>query len=70
MSYKGHIERGQIVLDDSVELPEGTIVAVEVVEDASVEADLHPDVVRFTGIIPEGVDARRAYRDFMESKHQ
>ena len=32
MTYRGHIKNGQILLDDSVALPEGAEVNVEVVE--------------------------------------
>jgi len=30
MVYKGHIENGVVLLDESVDLPEGTVVHVEV----------------------------------------
>ncbi len=30
MTYKGHVEKGTIILDESVTLPEGAVVAVQV----------------------------------------
>lgn len=69
MSYRGHIEKGRIVLDEAVELPEGAVVTIDLIADANLTG-LHPDVVRFTGIIPEDVDARREYRESMESKYR
>lgn len=32
MTYKGHVEKGVIVLDDPVPLPEGAVMQVEVLE--------------------------------------
>lgn len=68
MVYRGHVENGQIVLDPGVELPEGATVVVEFI--ATPRADsLHPDLERFTGIIPRDTDARTEYHDAMRAKH-
>jgi hypothetical protein len=34
------------------------------------EGKLHPDIVRFSGIIPENIDARDAYYAGLEEKHK
>jgi hypothetical protein len=34
------------------------------------EGKLHPDIVRFSGIIPENIDARDAYHAGLEEKHK
>jgi hypothetical protein len=34
------------------------------------EGDIHPDILRFSGIIPEEIDARKEYHEAMEDKHQ
>jgi hypothetical protein len=34
------------------------------------EGDIHPDILRFSGIIPEEIDARKGYHEAMEDKHQ
>jgi len=31
--------------------------------------DVHPDIERFSGLVPAGVDAKRLYREHMEAKH-
>lgn len=69
MTFKGHIEKGQIVLDDAVSLPEGATVVVEIVPTHPVDA-LHPDLQRFTGIIPRDVDARSEHRIASQAKHR
>jgi hypothetical protein len=62
MTYRGHIENGAIVLDDPVSLAEGASVRIEVLqEDPS--GSLHPDILRFTGVLPSGIDARAAYAE-------
>lgn len=68
MTYKGHIERGQIVLEDGVKLPEGASVVVELLPVHCSET-LHPDIQRFTGIIPRNVDARTEHRAASQAKH-
>lgn len=34
------------------------------------EGDLHPDILRFSGIIPGHLDGRDEYRNAMEDKHR
>jgi len=68
MTFKGHIERGQIVLEDGVRLPEGASVVVELLPLHRGEI-LHPDIQRFTGIIPRNVDARSEHRAASQAKH-
>lgn len=68
MVYKGHIENGNIVLEDSVKLPEGTAVIVQLVTAASVDS-VHPDLLRFTGIIPQDTDAQFEYGEAFRAKH-
>lgn len=34
------------------------------------EGGLHPDIVRFSGIVPNDLDAREDYRVSMEDKHR
>ena len=67
MPYKGHVENGTIVLDDAVELPEGTVVRVEPVVSPRTH---HPDIARFSGILAADVDAERGYYQHLWEKHQ
>lgn len=34
------------------------------------EGDLHPDILRFSGIVPNDFDGRKEYRDAVEDKHR
>jgi len=55
MTYRGHVENGQITLDDPARLPEGTRVSIEVMEDGKVN-----DVVRDRhGILQLPLERRR-----------
>lgn len=67
MVYKGHIEHGTVVFDESVSLPDGTRVRIEVVGEAT---DIHPDVRRVTGILPRELDGHGEYVQGMLRKHQ
>lgn len=69
MSYKGRIANGTIVLDEAIDLPEGASVRVVVVPEDESEP-LHPDIIRFTGILPENIDARDEYVEGMRKKHR
>ncbi len=60
MTIRGHVENGVVVLDDPVKLEDGTPVTVEVTA-SSIEGELHPDVVRFTGIWPPHASIAEAY---------
>ncbi len=68
MVYRGHIEKGAIVLDEPAQLPEGAQVRVEVCT-ALEDEPMHPDLVRFTGILPRDLDARDEYVAGMRKKH-
>ena len=57
MTYHGHIENGLIVLDDSVALPEGAAVTVELCDatrpqgdQESANSDARGGLMRFAGI--------------------
>lgn len=69
MSIRGHVQNGAIILDDPVELPDGASVRIEFI-DADKSQSLHPDVLRFTGILPRDLDAREKYVEGMRKKHQ
>ena len=68
MTYRGHVQDGLVVLDESVSLRNGVAVCVEVLEDTELEP-LHPDIVRFTGILPPDLDVRAEYVAGMARKH-
>ncbi len=69
MSYRGHIEKGRVIVDDPVELPEGAEVKIDLVHE-KIEIELHPDIVRFSGIVPEDLDAGDEYYRNRIRKHQ
>ena len=62
MIYKGHVHNGMLVLDEPVTLTEGTRVRIEVLHAAPSEP-LHPEIVRFTGVLPSDIDVRAGYTD-------
>ncbi|MCP4643571.1 MAG: hypothetical protein GY851_24195 [bacterium] len=68
MTYKGHVQNGVVVLDDPVNLADGARVRIEVVQEAQSEA-LHPEILRFTGVLPPDIDARAEYADGVAKKH-
>ncbi len=68
MVYKGHVENGVIVLDDPVDLPDGTAVEFHPVDSA--KGQHHPDVERFAGVIPADVDVEEGYHEHLRRKHQ
>ena len=60
MIYHGHIENGQIVLDDAVSLPEGAAVTVNLAEATgsqgdrdSTSSDSRGGLMRFAGIVKD-----------------
>ncbi|MFA6243193.1 MAG: hypothetical protein WC655_19810 [Candidatus Hydrogenedentales bacterium] len=69
MTYRGLIKNGHIILDESIVLPDGASVTVEVHDTAQSEK-LHPDVIRFTGILPKNIDVLEEYRVGMERKYR
>lgn len=68
MTYKGHIEKGQIVLDEVVVLPDGATVVVELFPRYQTKA-LHPEIQQFTGIIPAEIDVRSEHLAALQAKH-
>ena len=44
MTYRGHIKNGQITLDESVELPEGGVVNVELVDSSVKTTEGEPTI--------------------------
>jgi len=50
MTFRGHVENGAIVLDDTATLPEGAHVVIEVKSIQDLDM-LHPEVVRISGLI-------------------
>lgn len=60
MTYKGHVQNGVVVLDEPVRLNEGARVTIEVLHDAPDEPP-HPEILRFTGVLPNDIDARAEY---------
>jgi len=67
MSYEGHVKNGAIVLDDQVELPEGTLVRVDPIVPPKKH---HPDVERFAGILPSDTGGKSEYYEHLVEKHQ
>ena len=57
MTYRGHIENGAVVLDESADLPEGAGVEINVLAgngDSQAGADhAHAGLMRFAGIIED-----------------
>ena len=68
MNYQGHVEGGVIVLDEQVDLPEGTLVRIEAMP-AGGTRKLHPDIQRLAGLIPAHVDVDQARLDSVLEKH-
>jgi hypothetical protein len=57
MTYRGHIENGVVVLDESAELPEGVGVEINILAgDGASQGDAdnaHARLMRFAGIIKD-----------------
>ena len=68
MPYTGHVENGVVVLDEPAGLPEGVRVQIDVIRESAEEV-LHPDIIRFTGVLPSNIDARAEYLEAMRKKH-
>lgn len=69
MPINGRVQNGAIILDQPIDLPEGTSVRVELVPRDESEP-LHPDIIRLTGILPKDIDARNEYAEGMTRKHR
>lgn len=68
MTYKGHVQNGVVVLDEPVHLAEGAQVRVEVLHETRQEA-LHPEIERFTGVLPSDIDVRAEYAEDVTKKN-
>lgn len=68
MEYKGHIEQGTVVLEDTLNLPDGTPVTIQVPEIFQ-ESELHPDIRRLAGLLPEHFDVDRVRLESIMEKH-
>ncbi len=67
MTLRGHVESGQIVLDEPAQLPDGAVVRIELIAPKS-PLDIHSEVQRSSGILP--VDSCQAdYVDALAKKH-
>ena len=53
MTYRGHIKGGVVVLDEPVELPEGTEVRVEPATQGRTEPTLADDLREFIGCVED-----------------
>lgn len=56
MTYRGHVKSGQIVLDEPVELPEGSAVNVELVQTISSQPTIWDKLLKLAGTV-EGLPA-------------
>ena len=68
MTYRGHVENGLVVLDEPVELTEGTQVRIEVLPEV-LSGALHPEILRFTGILPSDIDVRAEHAEGVVDEH-
>ena len=68
MTYEGHVQNGMVVLDEPVSLTEGARVRIEVLHEAQSEP-LHPEILRFTGVLPSDVDVRAEYAEGAAERH-
>jgi hypothetical protein len=68
MTYAGHVQDGQIVLDYSVVLPEGARVKIDLVDEVGGN-DLHPDLVKMIGVLNAGEHSPEQYYQAMYEKH-
>lgn len=71
-TYRGHIQNGAVVLDDPIDLPDGTEVKVDAMKDEDEDElkSLHPELRKFLGILPKDLDLRKEYYEGMLRKHQ
>lgn len=68
MAHKGHVENGAIVLDEPVDLPDGTVVELRPV--SMPPGRHHPDVERFAGVIGKDSGGEEQYFEYLRKKHQ
>lgn len=67
MPHRGHVENGVIVLDDPLDLPEGTVVECWPLRPAP--GHHHPDVERFGGVLAQSDLGEEDYMDYLRKKH-
>jgi hypothetical protein len=69
MAQKGHIQNGGVVLDEPLDLPDGTVV--ELLPVSLPPGRHHPDVERFAGVISNASeDDKGDHLKYLEKKHQ
>ena len=68
MHYMGHIEHGNVVLDEALNLPDGTRVTIAALASPT-GPELHPDIKRLAGLLPENVDIDRLRLESILEKH-
>lgn len=68
MTYRGHVHNGVIVLDEPADIAEGSVVCVELFEESQAWP-LHPEIKRFTGILPSEINIRDEYAEGLMKKH-
>ena len=67
MSHKGHVEKGVVVLDEPMDLPDGTVVELRPI--SLPPGQHHPDVERFAGVIRKDI-GEGEYSEYLRKKHQ
>jgi hypothetical protein len=66
MTYRGHVQDGVIVVDEPIDLPEGTAVEFHPIRTGG----HHPDVARFAGVIAEDSGGEEEYYEYLRKNHQ
>lgn len=68
MNFSGHIQGGRVVLDESFDLPDGTRVLIMPLENQPA-LELHPDISRLAGLLPEHIDIDKIRLESILEKH-
>ena len=63
MTYRGHFKNGVIVPDTPVDLPEGSAVTIEPLDEAQLFQTLRDGLKRFSGVV-EGPEDLAENHDF------
>ena len=69
MTYRGRVKNGVVVIEDDADLPEGAEVLVELCDGAN-GSELHPDIIKFSGILPSDLDGAADHHEGLAEKHQ
>ena len=64
MTYEGRVEKGAVVLDRPIDLPDGSLVRVEAVPTAEEIKSLREGLRRFVGVIKDGPEDMAENHDF------